>query len=81
VRQDNAYIEAPAIHEVNSWLSGRLAKVKKSKETDRSAAATKRQRTKSPQEKRQEDATVIKGNQKALFLAKYLGILFMDKDG
>jgi hypothetical protein len=37
---------APAIHEVNSWLSGRLVKVKKSKETDTSAAATKSQRTK-----------------------------------
>jgi septal ring factor EnvC (AmiA/AmiB activator) len=80
---------APAIHKVNSWLSGRLAKDKKSKETDTSAAAAKRQRTKSPREKRQEDAAVMKANEKAslgdetkqhLFLAKYLGILLIKGD-
>jgi hypothetical protein len=81
---------APAIHEVNSWLSGRLAKdKKKSKETDTSAAAAKRRRTKSPREKRQEEAAVMKAKQKAslgdetkqhLFLAKYLGILLIKDD-
>jgi hypothetical protein len=80
---------APAIHEVNSWLSGRLAKDKESKETDTSAAAAKRQRTKSPREKRQEDAAVMKANQKAslgdetkqhFFLAKYLGNLLIKGD-
>jgi hypothetical protein len=66
---------------VNSWLSGRLAKDKKSKETDTSAVAAKRQRTKSPREKRQEDAAVMKTKTKQhFFLAKYLGILLI-KDG
>jgi hypothetical protein len=86
-----ATLMAPAIYEVNSWLSCRLAKAKKSKETDtgEDAAATKRQTTKSPREKRQEDAAIMKADQKAslkdktkqhLFLAKYLGILLI-KDG
>jgi hypothetical protein len=77
---------APAIHEVNSWLSSRLAKDKKAKESDTNAAAAKMQRSKSPREKRQEDAAVMKANQEAslgdgtkqhLFLAKYLGIILI----
>jgi hypothetical protein len=35
---------APAIHEINSWLSGGLAKAKKSRETDTGDAAGQRNR-------------------------------------
>jgi hypothetical protein len=61
-------------------LSARLAKDKNVKQI------ASRPRTKSPREKRQEDAAVMKANQKAslgdgtkqhLFLAKYLGILLV----
>jgi hypothetical protein len=61
-------------------LSARLAKDKNVKQIG------SRPRTKSPREKRQEDAAVMKANQKAslgdgtkqhLFLAKYLGILLV----
>jgi hypothetical protein len=78
---------APAIHEVSSWLSSRLAKDnKKSNEAGSSAAQKETQRIKSPGEKRQKDAAVMKRYQKDslrdaskqhLFLAKYLGILLM----
>jgi hypothetical protein len=69
---------APSMHDVNSWLSSRLARKKRTEE-----------RNKTQREKRQEEAAVIKVAQRPqigdstkhhLFLAKYLDILLIKDD-
>ena len=81
---------APAVHEINSWLSSRLSKEKKATQTptDPSAAQAKK-RNKTVREKRQDEAAVMKKDQKDclqditkkhLLIAKYLDILLIKDD-
>jgi hypothetical protein len=78
---------APSVHEVNSWLRTRLSQAKKAESSNdqaNSVARNTKKKNKSLQEKRQEDAAVLKRDQaiavaakakRQLFLAKYRGIL------
>jgi hypothetical protein len=81
---------APSVHDVNSWLSSRLAREKKDQNSSTSAGPTRtKKRNKTQREKRQEEAAVIKMDQRPqigdstkqhLFLAKYLDILLIKDD-
>jgi hypothetical protein len=76
---------APSVHDVNSWLSSRLAREKKDQNSSTSPTR-KKKRNKTQREKRLEEAAVIKVAQRPqigdstkqhLFLAKYLDILLI----
>ena len=78
---------APSVHDINSWLSSRLAREKKDRNSSTSAGPTlKKKIKKTEREKRQEEAAVAQRPQigdstkQHLFLAKYLDILLIKDD-